>query len=318
VDRENPGAADGRSISVARRDEVGFRSESDRCAAWHYPPANATDAPCIVMAHGFGATRHYGLDAYARRFQARGYGVLVFDYRHFGDSEGAPRGLLSVRRQLADWSNAIAFAGALGYRRIVLWGTSFAGGHVLHTAAHTAGIAAVISQVPHLSGPASTSAVPFRTLLRLAIASLSDAALCRFGRRRFIAAFGPEGTLAAMSTLGAHESMLQLLPNDPAGKDGTSWREYFDRNNRVTAAALLQLLLYSPGRVVDRIRCPVLLQAGRQDETTPFGPARRASQRIPNCEFLAYDVGHFDVYRGDAFERTLRDQLRFLDRHLDS
>lgn len=297
---------------------MSFRSGSSRCAAWHYRAANDSDLPCIVMAHGFGATRHYGLSAYAQRFRARGYGVLVFDYRHFGDSEGTPRNLLNVRRQLEDWSSAIAFARSLGYRRIALWGTSFAGGHVLYTAAHTDGIAAVISQVPHVSGLATARAVPFWSLLRLSIASVLDAVLSVFGRRVYVPPFGPVGTLAAMSTPGAYDSMLEMLPKDATGKEGQSWRAYFDRHNRVTAAALLQSLLYSPGRTVDRIRCPVLLQAGRRDATTPFEPARRASERIPDCELLAYDVDHFDVYLGEPFERTVGDQLRFLDRHFGS
>lgn len=305
----------GLALPRALREELRFRSGSEQCAAWHYRAADDSDLPCIVMAHGFGAIRHYGLSAFAERFHAHGYGALVFDYRHFGDSDGLPRNLLSVRRQLEDWSWAITCARTLGYRRIVLWGTSFAGGHVLYTAARSSGIAAVVSQVPHISGPATARAVSSWAFLRLSSASAVDAVLGRFGRRLYVPAFGPVGTLAAMSTPGAYESMRKLIPTDPAGKDGSSWRAYFDRHNRVTAAALLQSLLYSPGTVVDRIRCPVLIQAGRRDQTTPFDPARRASERIANCEFLAYDVDHFDVYLGESFEHTVGDQLRFLDHH---
>ncbi len=311
-------AASDPSVAPTLCEDLRFRAGSDQCAAWHYHGSTRPSPPCIVMAHGFGATRHYGLDAYARRFQAEGYSVLVFDYRHFGDSEGLPRGLLNVRRQQQDWVAAITFARSLGYQRIVLWGTSFAGGHVLYTAAHTPSIAAVISQVPHISGLASALAVPLRSRLRLSMASVCDALLACVGQRVYIQAFGPAGSLAAMSTPGAYDSMLRLLPNDAGGRDGLLWRSYFDRNNRVTAASLLQLLLYSPGRFVDRIPCPVLLQAGRRDQTTPFDPARRASERIADCEFLAYDVDHFDVYWGDDFEITLRDQVRFLERHFGS
>ena len=56
--------------------------------------------PCVVMAHGFGATRDASLAPYAERFAAAGMHVLLFDYRHFGTSEGQPRQLVSVRRQL--------------------------------------------------------------------------------------------------------------------------------------------------------------------------------------------------------------------------
>ena len=78
------------------------------------------------------------LDAYAERFRAAGYACLVFDYRNFGDSEGAPRQLLDIRMQLQDWTVAVAYSRTLAgidHNRIGLWGTSFSGGHVIATAA---------------------------------------------------------------------------------------------------------------------------------------------------------------------------------------
>ncbi len=36
--------------------------------------------------------------------------VLLFDYRHFGESEELPRQLFSVNKQLEDWQNAVDFA----------------------------------------------------------------------------------------------------------------------------------------------------------------------------------------------------------------
>jgi alpha-beta hydrolase superfamily lysophospholipase len=64
----------------------------------------------VILAHGFGGTREARLWAFAERFRAAGIAALVFDYRHFGDSEGEPRQLLSISRQLDDWRAAIAFA----------------------------------------------------------------------------------------------------------------------------------------------------------------------------------------------------------------
>ena len=60
------------------------------------------------MAHGLGAIKALRLAAFAERFQAAGYACLVFDYRHFGDSEGEPRELLSISRQREDWRAAVA------------------------------------------------------------------------------------------------------------------------------------------------------------------------------------------------------------------
>ena len=70
-------------------------------------------APCVVMAHGTTGTMDFGLARYAQRFAAAGFAVLVFDYRHFGASDGRPRQLIRVGRQVADWRAAVWFARAL-------------------------------------------------------------------------------------------------------------------------------------------------------------------------------------------------------------
>src|ERR1700737_4146534 len=86
---------------------------------------------------------------------AAGLAALVFDYRHFGASEGEPRQLLDIKLQLADWTAAIAFARTLegiDEERIALWGTSFSGGHDIELAAHDGRVAAVVAQVPFVDG----------------------------------------------------------------------------------------------------------------------------------------------------------------------
>ncbi|MGV0801852.1 alpha/beta fold hydrolase, partial [Mycolicibacterium elephantis] len=61
----------------------------------------ATDAltgpagrPCVVMAHGFGATQDSGLFAFAEALAGAGAEVVTFDYRNFGESSGQPRQLV--------------------------------------------------------------------------------------------------------------------------------------------------------------------------------------------------------------------------------
>lgn len=90
------------------RFDADFTSQGTRCAAWLYVPRCEHPAPVIVMAHGLGGVRSMRLDAYAERFRAAGYAFLVFDYRHFGDSDGDPRQLLDIREQQQDWQAAIA------------------------------------------------------------------------------------------------------------------------------------------------------------------------------------------------------------------
>ena len=153
----------------ARRSDVTFSVGRDSCAAWLYRPANVERPPVIVMAHGFGAIRTLRLDAYAQCFADAGYAVLVFDYRHFGDSTGQPRELLSLSRQQQDWRAAIAYARTLpgiDTGRVIAWGSSLSGGHVLHTAARDHNLAAVIAQVTEntrvVYGTAAAAGLPAR------------------------------------------------------------------------------------------------------------------------------------------------------------
>ena len=143
------------------RFDVSFASGAEECGAWLYLPDGASaerPVPVIVMAHGLGAVKALGLDAFAERFRNAGYACLVFDYRHFGGSSGEPRELLAIDRQLEDWRAAVAFARCLpecDADRVILWGTSFAGGHVTITAADDPRIAAAIAQNPFTDGRAS-------------------------------------------------------------------------------------------------------------------------------------------------------------------
>lgn len=163
------------------RHDVSFLSAGVRCAAWLYLPAAGVRPPLVVMGHGLGATRQMRLDAYASRFTQAGMAVLVFDYRYLGDSEGAPRQLIDIRKQLDDWHAALAYARTLSCidrTRIALWGSSFGGGHVLQAAAEDRSVRAVISQAPFTDGVASTLARARAGLLSsgvLMIAAVVDA-----------------------------------------------------------------------------------------------------------------------------------------------
>ncbi len=122
------------------------------------------------MAHGFGAVRALRLPAYAERFAAEGYTVVTFDYRGFGDSHGTPRQVLDVSMQHADWTAALAFARTLDGvdpSKVVAWGTSFAGGHVISLAGRGEPLAAIIAQVPHVSGPAAVRSTGLLPSLRV-------------------------------------------------------------------------------------------------------------------------------------------------------
>lgn len=293
-----------------RRLDVTFPSRGLRCAAWLYLPTGKRPAPVIVMAHGLGGVRGMRLDAFAERFCAAGYACLVFDYRHFGDSEGQPRQLLDVNRQHEDWRAATAYARAcpqVDGRRVVLWGTSFSGGHVLATAANDDGIAAVISQCPFTDGLASGLALNPLSSLKVTARALRDQVGAWLGAAPVtVALAGRTGEAALMTAPDVVAGYLGLLP--PGAEDRIP--------NYVAARFGLQIIRYFPGRQAAKILCPVLVCVCDSDSVAPAGPTLRHVKRAPKGEIRRYPDGHFDIYVGAAFERVVADQLDFLGRHV--
>jgi hypothetical protein len=107
------------------------------------------------MAHGFSCVKEMSLDKYADGFVAAGLGVLVYDNRNFGDSDGQPRQEVDPYAQIRDYRDAISYARSLAEvdrDRIGIWGTSYTGGHVLAVAAADKRVKCVVSQVPVISG----------------------------------------------------------------------------------------------------------------------------------------------------------------------
>lgn len=292
------------------RTEASFTSDGTRCAATVFRPraSSTTPLPAIVMAHGFGTPRALRLYAFAEQFVAAGYAVLVFDYRHFGDSDGEPRQLLDIGKQLVDWRNAVDYARTLDGidpNRIIGWGTSFAGGHVLTLAGSGVRFAAVIAQVPHIDGIAAARAVGMRQTMRVAPSAISDGVRALFGRSpRYIDAVGLPGTRAVMVSPDAVTGRDRLV-RESGLSDG-------DYPENVAARILLKIWRYSPGRTASAIECPTLVQIMSEDSVTPAPVAQRAAERIPGATIRTYAGGHFDPYVEPMFSAIVTDQLAFL------
>lgn len=278
-------------------------------SAWLYRPPGDEPAPLLVMAHGLGAVRGMRLDAYAERFSAAGYACLVFDYRNFGASEGRPRQVLDVGMQLADWAAAVNYARTIpgiDPDRIALWGTSFAGGHVIATAARLPGIAAAVAQCPFTDGLASARTITNPLIAaRITARVVRDLVARRLGRPPvMVATAGKPGEVALMNTPDAYAGYLRLVP------DGLDFR------NEVAARIALQVFSYRPGRCTPEITCPILFCVCEADSVAPAAATLRHAAKAPRGEVKLYPEGHFAIYVDDAFDRVVADQLAFLDKHL--
>jgi uncharacterized protein len=299
---------------VSRRRDVS--SQGETCAAWHLQgegDAFATEAgrPCVVMAHGVGGTRDSSLLPFAEAFAEAGLDALVFDYRGFGDSSGEPRQYAWPARHREDYEAAVVFARGLGGvdpERIVLWGTSWSGGHVVYVAADDPRIAAVICHTPDLDGIRTLLQISryanFGQLARVTWEGVKDLAGAARGRPpQMIPLVAPPGGLAAMTSEDAEQGYTAIA--------GPTWR------NEVSARAVIAEALNRAITRMDRLRCPVLVQIADRDTIAPPAQARAAAWRAKGfVEVREHPCLHFDVYQGEWRDHSIAEQLHFLRRHL--
>ncbi|MDQ7809040.1 alpha/beta fold hydrolase [Amycolatopsis sp. A133] len=292
------------------RHDVDFPSGDTFCAAWLYVPEGlAAPAPVIILGHGLGATREMRLDAFAERFAQAGFAVLAFTYRHFGDSGGSPRQLLSINRQLADWDAAIAHVKARGDvdgTRVAVWGSSFGGGHAITVAARHPELRAAVAQCPFTDGLASAVALGPVASLKLGPVLARDlVARFRGADPAMIPLAAAPGSPALMNAPDALPGYQALVP------PGTTFR------NEVAARVVPTIAGYRPGRAAKRITIPILFCVSNTDSVTPPAQTLRYARTAPRGEIKTYDAGHFDFYLGEPFEALVRDQTEFLTRQLN-
>jgi uncharacterized protein len=261
------------------------------------------------MAHGFAGTRRDGIDQYAQRFAAAGIAALVFDYRHFGESEGSPRQLLDVSLQHDDYRAAIAYARSredVDQAAIVVWGTSFSGAHAIHLAARDPSLAAAIAQTPMVDGRVQVARLPPLAAVKVTARGLRDE-WARLRRRPPVTmpVRGRPGGVAALTSPSSYDGYARLVG------DGSLWRD------DVAARMMLRVGLYRPVADAERLTCPLLVCVADRDDLTPPEPAVTVAERVPRGELKRYDADHWSVYPGgEHFEAVVADQVEFLTRHL--
>jgi uncharacterized protein len=272
--------------------------------AWVWRPREPARG-VVVMAHGIGGIKNAGLAPFAEHFAANGLVAIAFDYRHWGASEGTPRELLSLRRQRADYRAVLAWVAAdpdFGALPRFIWGTSFAGMHIVSMAATEAGLSGAVAQCPLVDGFAAALRVPPARSLRLMGLAVADRVGSLLGRAPIYlpvsVAPGERGVIATADSLTGLE---RLTPTDG------------DWPNRITARSLLSFSFSRPARRAASVRCPILMVVGEEDTMAPTRPATQVAARAPRGELYRSRGGHYDVYAGGLdHSNVLRVETEFL------
>jgi pimeloyl-ACP methyl ester carboxylesterase len=300
---------------TAKHDTVTFTSGGVDLDGWHFTGAGSAydgpqGRPGVVMAHGLGGTKDSGLEPFASGLAEAGLDVLAFDYRGFGASGGTPRQRASMAGQVDDYRAAMAAAARLpgvDPARLVLWGVSLAGGHVLAAAAGRDDVAAVVSLTPLVDGRAAARLAlkhhPAGAMLRSSGAGIrSRISTLRGGAPVMMPIVARPGEVGALALEGHYVAYLSLA--------GPTWR------NEIDASVGLELGGHRPAKHAKALRCPLLVQITDFDRSAPPHASAKAAE-AGRAEVRHYPCDHFDVWPGsDWFDPVLSHQLHFLRRHL--
>ncbi|KAL2807986.1 Alpha/Beta hydrolase protein [Aspergillus granulosus] len=274
------------------------------------PEQSHKKSPVIVMGHGFGAVKAGGLFPSAERFAVAGYVAVMFDYLHFGDSDGTPRNLLSISRELQDFRDVIGWARRQtemwGTTRIIAWGASFGGMHITALMAEDHDLVAGIMQGPCVDGFAASMQVPVLKTLRILPLAVADRILSLFSSKAIyipIVGDGKRGSpVAMMSGSQAMEGWRRL---------NKGLVQAFV--NKVTARTILTIPFSRPYRRIRRSSKPLLVIVTSWDNEAPLHKAEQVVRLLSLAEGFRVPGGHFDVYEGGVgFEDNMTRQLQFL------
>ena len=288
--------------------KVRFDSNGVKCVGYLYHPTSISALQaCVVLANGFTGTQDTpSIQAIAHEFTSNGFTALTFDYRNFGESEGASRQLISIKGQHEDIHAAVLFARSqtsIDPKQIALWGTSLGGGHVIAVAADDPHIAAVVAQIPFNGFPKKVEGRSSTATLRLLGAMFKDAIRGWLGfPPYYIRAVGKTGELAVMASPQAQQTINGMQSNQ--------WR------NEVAPRVLFEMMRYKPSDRAYKLKMPVMVCIAENDRETPADLARQIAKNAPYGEFKSYPVSHFEFYSPEVRTLVIMDQINFLRKHL--
>jgi alpha-beta hydrolase superfamily lysophospholipase len=281
---------------------IEFKSSRHICRGRLYEPKpKAANGAGVVLAHGLGGTMDCGLFDYAQAFAEAGFHALVFDYRGFGESDGAPRQFISVPRQLEDWRHAIHFLrshGNVDADRIGLWGISFSGGHVMHLAHGDAKIRGVVAQVPMID-PVLSAHVGNYQRGGAATQALMKAIVHRFKTRWFrsqakMLQIAP-GKASQPAVIGSAEAKAYIKL---AGK---TWKNELHPDSFLKGAFESN----NASLLTDEMTTPMLLQIGDIDKVVSNEATHNFARRCgPLARLTSYRGDHFTLLQDNSERRA--------------
>ncbi len=111
---------------------------------------------------------------------------------------------------------------------------------------------------------------------------------------------GPPGSLAAISSADGESGYETIM--------GPTFR------NEMQARGIIPILFNRPVRAAKRLRMPLFVVIAEKDTIAPPAAVKAAAAAAKGRVVVkSFDVGHFEIYRGEPFEESVAAQVQFLE-----
>ena len=224
-----------------------------------------------------------------------------------------------------DYRSAIKYAQSIDNvdrRRVGLWGTSYAGGHVLVTASlEKSNVKAVISQMPFLGAMPSENPLDelkkrgIPNVIKGLIGAASSKLRLQLGMTglysRIYGHVGDDGKLALNWWEPIEASEEKWLAKHPKNRPN-DWR------NAVATDSVFDMIKYKPVNYINGINTKntkVLVVKAKHDLLCPNYRMDYVIEQL-KCESHMEDTTHFGMYTGDIFQSVIKVQIAFFQEKL--
>ncbi|MCF3639817.1 lysophospholipase [Rhizobium sp. TRM95111] len=256
------------------------------------PETSAGPVPVVIAHSGIGSVAE-GIYADAPHYTDAGLGVLFYDHRGFGLSEGEPRQLVDPWQFGRDLRHVITHLSAradVDRNRIAVWGISLGGLVALFVAGTDRRVNAVVSIVPPVSGWSARKLFPPDDLAQLEAAIYADRDAQLHGE--------PPVTL---TTSGERKpGAPPVMFTDPEGLEFTKhYHAIPSFRNELAIGSLDYLFEMEAPAYAERIKSPLLLVLASEDTVAPVEDARKMFEQVTaDKELLEYPGQHYGMLLG--------------------
>ena len=291
--------------------KAAFFSDGNRLDGLLYTPSDLPPdekRPAVVLCAGYTYLKSLVLPDIAKALNAKGYVVLIFDYRGFGES-GGPRWRLIPREQVNDVRAALTFVAdqpQVDADSLAVLGISLGGANAIVAGALDQRVDAVVAIEPIGDG-----ARWLRSLRR------------HWEWLEFQERLSKDRSQRVRTGESVRVDPLEIVVPDPDSRSflESVYKEYPQMKCDLPLETAEALIEYRPEEHVAHIAPrPLLLVHGASDLQVPADESRSLYQRAdePRHLVIVPDMGHFDwVMAGSAgFERVTELILSFLKEHL--